>query len=204
MGEIRISESYKEDEIAPLFLQYRGQLQAQPAYIELYEDGRVIVDASAEKNSMPEVMYNGRARRYQVPNDLSVTGIDALLEEVKPLLQRVHDGRSIEWDGSNNVGHLTEDAIEAEEEIEKRIEKFSDEYFNTPYRVNVMSATDYVSSAVEEVLDEYRKADNRERYIEQIAQDAWDHDDTFLVWRDDLREYLDERLANEADDESES
>jgi hypothetical protein len=47
-----------------------------------------------------------------------VAKIEALAEQVKPLLDRVHAGHTTHFDGSNYKGHLTDDAQEASDAIE--------------------------------------------------------------------------------------
>ncbi len=42
-------------------------------------------------------------------------------EEIGELLQRVHDGHSVEWENGNQVGILDEDAIEAFEEFQSQL-----------------------------------------------------------------------------------
>jgi hypothetical protein len=55
---------------------------------------------------------------YTLPD---VMKIEALAEQVKPLLERVHAGYTTNWDGSNK-GRLTEDAQEASDAIERIFE----------------------------------------------------------------------------------
>jgi hypothetical protein len=57
---------------------------------------------------------------YTLPD---VSKIEAIAEQVKPLLDRVHAGHSTYWDGSNYRGRLTEDAEEASEEIDRIFEQ---------------------------------------------------------------------------------
>lgn len=43
--------------------------------------------------------------------------LESMCEKIMPFLQRVHDGHSVDWDGSNNVGRLTDDAKAAQDDI---------------------------------------------------------------------------------------
>lgn len=50
---------------------------------------------------------------------LTADAANGLMDEVAPLAQRVLDGADEEWNGSNNVGVFTDEAMEAWEEIER-------------------------------------------------------------------------------------
>jgi hypothetical protein len=111
------------DERAPLYCRYHGQTRPQGAYIELDEDGRVDANYDAEiGGAVPMAVWHGRTRRYSVTPYLSGSALVELVDEISPLLERVHDGLSEEWDGSNHVGTLTADARSADEAIRDRLE----------------------------------------------------------------------------------
>ena len=102
----------------PLYHRYTRQANAQPAYIELTESGDVCADISgAIGYSMSPEAWHGRTLSWEVNPALSVDEINDLLDEITPLLQTVHDGHDSEWDGSNYVGTLTEQARQASDEI---------------------------------------------------------------------------------------
>lgn len=44
---------------------------------------------------------------------------------LRALLERVHAGHSVDWNGSNMVGGLTDDATEASDEIERLLDKYA-------------------------------------------------------------------------------
>lgn len=114
-------------EVAPLFKQYDGQAMPQPAYVELTEDGQVTADWSGEiGGALPMTVWHGRTRRYRVPSAIKGSGLRALVERIQPLLERVHGGHLVEWDGSNLVGRLSDDAQAAEEQIERDIERLGE------------------------------------------------------------------------------
>lgn len=112
-------------EIAPLHHQYPGQCSVQPAYLELYEDGSVSADWDGEiGGGTPMNVWNGRSIRWSLPDSLTGEAVADFLarEDVAALLARIHEGHSVEWDGSNNVGRLTEDAAEAQQDLEQLIQ----------------------------------------------------------------------------------
>ena len=106
-----------------LFCQYSGQFQQQDCFVEL-DCGSGILRAAYNceiGNAVPFSVWHGHDRRYCIPC-LTADAANSLLEELAPLAQRVVDGYTSEWDGSNHVARFTEDARLAEEEIEAAIE----------------------------------------------------------------------------------
>ena len=69
-------------------------------------------------------VWNGKAQQWRTVLSQGcralpdVNAIEQLAEKLAPLLDRVRAGHSVEWNGSNNVGRLTDDAQEASEEID--------------------------------------------------------------------------------------
>lgn len=107
-------------EIAPLYCRYPGQTNPQPAYVEMDEAGYVFANYSGEiGNGEPAYVRYGRALRWGVPSDIDGDVLADLLErdDVIALLERIHAGHSAEWDGNNHVGHLDNDAQEANDEL---------------------------------------------------------------------------------------
>jgi len=104
----------------PLYHLYPQQFNPQDAYIRLDpEDAELSADWNVEVgNSIPMAVVHGRVLRYPVSCYLTADEVNALMESLIPLAQRVCDGYSEGWDGHNNVGRLTEDAEQASQEIE--------------------------------------------------------------------------------------
>ncbi|MFD0352928.1 hypothetical protein ACFVHW_04150 [Streptomyces sp. NPDC127110] len=115
--------------LAELHCHYDRQFEPQNVYIELdLESGLLHADYNAEVgNAVPFEVFHGRTRRYPIgsgedgqhdgPVIPSAEGANRLLEQLRPLAERVLNGSAIEWDGNNMVGRLDEDAVAAEEEI---------------------------------------------------------------------------------------
>lgn len=117
-------------EFAPLFNRYPGQTGAQPAFIEMTEDGDVSADYSGEiGNAVPMHVWHGRTLRWSVPAAVKGEALADFIEQpdVYELLGRIHAGHSVEWDGSNHVGQLDEDAQSASDELERLIESELDD-----------------------------------------------------------------------------
>jgi hypothetical protein len=124
-AEITIREL---DEGAPtrLLCVYPREQRPQPCYIALdLRDGQVWADYDGEVGTPPAVpatVWHGIVRRYTIP-PLQAAEANALMRELRPLLERVYRGGDIEWDGSNHRGVLSADALAAEAEIESVIER---------------------------------------------------------------------------------
>lgn len=112
-----------------LFVHYHGQSAPQPAYIELDTQHRTLsatYDAEVG-NAVPFSVRHGLDRRYGIPI-LTAEAANRVMREIAPLADRIIDGTEVEWDGNNNVAVLDDDAVAAEEEIEKLLGLPSQEY----------------------------------------------------------------------------
>jgi hypothetical protein len=103
--------------------QYPGQQQPQPVFAELdLETGELSTRYNPEiGNGVPMNVWNNRSMRFYFAGIPTVARANAAMREVAPLAQRVLDGASVVWNGSNYVGRLTDAAEDAAEEIEKRL-----------------------------------------------------------------------------------
>lgn len=97
---------------------YPGELSMQPCHIELdLESGELTADYNPEiGNAVPMRVFHGIVRWWSIPCLVS-TEANGLLEQITPLAERVLAGAAVEWNGSNNVAVLNEDAAQAEQEI---------------------------------------------------------------------------------------
>lgn len=125
-GELIVTEVISSPvTVSPVFLslycQYQGQSGPQPAYVTLSEEGVLSASYSREIGpGTPEPVWAGRASRWQIDPSLRAEAVNALLEEILPLAQRLHDRRIVRWDGRNRVGYLTPAARSTDEEIAER------------------------------------------------------------------------------------
>lgn len=122
---VRIIETASED---ALYRRYDGQSSPQPCYIELdLTNGTLSADYNSEVgNAVPSTVRNGFERRYDIP---AVTGsvADDLMRRIAPLADRILADWDSEWNGSNTVAVLGEDATEAENEIVEMLESDEDD-----------------------------------------------------------------------------
>lgn len=87
--------------------------------LRLDEVGNVDVYQDWDDNSTTEDCWNGRTLEWSIPGHPIGMILD---EEIVGLLQRVHDGHIIDWDGSNNVGTLNDDADAASNAISRLLD----------------------------------------------------------------------------------
>ena len=119
--EIAIKIDNLRGEIAPLYFRYPREINPQPAYVEMDEHGEVTADSTGEiGGAIPFSVFHGRTRRYGVASAVKGDALADYLEsgDARALFQRIYDGHSVEWDGNNNMGRLTEDAQQAEIDLE--------------------------------------------------------------------------------------
>jgi hypothetical protein len=100
----------------PLYCQYQGQHNPQPAYVTLdLDNGEINADYSGEiGNGMPMSVWNGVVRRYPIHNLLNASQIQEILEENLEAFQKIVDNSSVEWDGSNWIGKVNQQAHDIE------------------------------------------------------------------------------------------
>lgn len=111
-----------------LYDHYHGQTDRQPCHLEIDPEEREIsVDVDGEiGNAVPECVYHGRVLRIEIPL-LTPEAANRLMSEIVPLVERICDGHDVEWDGSNMVGSMDDDAQAAFDELESLIETWPSE-----------------------------------------------------------------------------
>jgi hypothetical protein len=145
----------------PCYLRYQGQTQPQPAFVELAEDGEVRASANPEiGNAVPSYVYHGRSIRWKIDPALRGEQIADAVERLAPLLEAIHQGHTVEWDGNNMTGRLTEEASAASDELERELE-------NVESDVNVWEVEDWLWSN-QTLLDVWPEG----KTLESAAQDA--------------------------------
>lgn len=92
MAYVKITH-LETDDLHPLWQQYDGQLNTQPAFIEHdTRDGSLSADYSGEVGGgMPEDVYYGWRRRYSISPHLTLDEINTLLDEVAAVLEKDPD-----------------------------------------------------------------------------------------------------------------
>lgn len=160
-----------EDNPAVLYFRYPGQLKPEPVYINLYlPTGRVWAEIGLMNGAQTFSQFHGIVRAYRI-DPLVASDVNLLMEGSRPLLQRVLDGSSIEWNGNNYVGVLNDDAQAAEDEIQDEISYGVT--FSTYEPVNVWQAAEYYQGASDSGhLAEYLgvTADSTDEDLQRIAE----------------------------------
>lgn len=114
-----------KDKVAPLCAMHKRQ--TYDAFVCLDEHGTCYfqLDPPWENGCSPEV-WHGRTLCWELPAESPGSLLHSILlrKSTLKLLQRVHDGHEIVWDGNNHVGVLNKSAKKASEKLE---EMFSDE-----------------------------------------------------------------------------
>ena len=129
------------NETLPVYLKYERQSSAQPAHIELSEDGVVTAGANPEiGNAVTMDVWHRRTLQWSINPRLTGAQIASAIQDAYTLLERIHAGHTIEWDGSNMSGTLTDDAGDASAALARRLDKLHCE-------VNVWSADDWLWTA---------------------------------------------------------
>jgi len=122
------------DDIRVLDANANGRTPYDTLVLDIDEDGKVslwINTVYGSNDGIPFSVWHGRTRRYTLGRGRGVVALDWLRDQLSDggslatLIDRVIAGHSVEWDGSNMRGHLTDDASEAEDEIERWIEQNS-------------------------------------------------------------------------------
>lgn len=132
-----------EREPAPLYCRYPGQARPQPAYIEL-DCINGTVDARFNiriGNGVPQTVWSGWVRRYDVPPTISGKALAALLEstEFAGLTKRIYEGSGIRCVGIKFVAGLNDDAREAENALKALLSKLGGDSL-----VNLHSVHDWI------------------------------------------------------------
>ncbi len=142
---IIIQTSNLRGQKAPLYRVYPRQLRPQPAYVEMDEDGNVSADYSGEiGNGAPSCVWHKRTLRWSVPAEVNGDSLADYLEDAETiaLLERVHAGHSVEWDGNNHVGQLDEDATAAAAVLERDL----GQHANDLTLMEIWPAADWISA----------------------------------------------------------
>ena len=93
---------------APLYCKYYNQSQPQTAELTInFKNNTIGVDYDGNiGNSQSMDSWHGREISFTVPNDLSQSQCENLLETVKPMAEKLAESYSEEWDGSNYKGKI--------------------------------------------------------------------------------------------------
>lgn len=140
-----MAKTIKLNEVTAKYALY-GQFdgQTKDCYIWLDCDSATMGAAynSEIGNAVPSDVYHGLVRRYYLPYPIYSDSANGLMADILPLAQRVCAGFEVVWDGHNHVGKLSDDALQAESEIEHLIEQSLDEESDA---IKVWDAADWLA-----------------------------------------------------------
>ena len=146
---------------APLYSRYATQCTPQPAFVEMDETGNVSADYSGEiGNAVPSYVWHGRTLRWPVSSCVNGPALADTLEELRTSFAELHDQHTIEWDGSNYVGRLTEKGSDIRESIEIVLSQVDEdhiwsagEYLSPGHIDNLWPVGTTLSSAVASIIE---------------------------------------------------
>ncbi len=146
------------DNPAALFHRYPSEPDPQPVNLVIdLRDGTVFCDWKNEpgRTCMPASVFHGRVRWYRIPV-LTAAAANRLLDDALPYAQRILTGSHIDFDGSNHVGYLNDDAASAEVALTDMIERRYPDDAASPDAVTEWQAADFFSgSDDDDACDEY-------------------------------------------------
>jgi len=104
---------------------YPTQTTQQELFLEIYQNGTIEVDVNPEiGNSVPSKVWHREILRCGIPSGMTRSDIKEFYRANKSLFAIIVKGFTSEWNGSNHVGVLTDEAQEALEEIEYKLYSF--------------------------------------------------------------------------------
>lgn len=166
-----------------LYCMYSQQYEPQPAYVEINEQGKVTADYSGEiGNGVPFAVWHNRTLRFAVPSTVDCDTLVEYLEsaECRALLDRIHAGHQVDWDGSNYVGVLTDDAKAAAEELR-------DTLVDMP-TVEIWTPAEYLFSASK--LADVWSGKSLDEIVPELERDIAQQLDPYSVLRGSVRAAL--------------
>lgn len=91
-------------------------------------DGEIDIKLAYSIDGIPKDIWNGVVRGYPIPHSADK---DSLIEHINTgkfdvLFESIVAGATVEWDGSNYRGHLTDSALEAEEVLLSTLADYMD------------------------------------------------------------------------------
>ncbi|MFC7409449.1 hypothetical protein [Hydrogenophaga atypica] len=159
--------------VAPLCVMHGGQ--TYDAFLCLDEHGKCSfqLDPPWETGCSAEVWHD-RTLRWELPAGVNGSNIYRLLMDASTiqLLQRVHEGHEIVWDGNNYSGVLDDDAQEASDELETL---FGDEITEASLWT-IWEVDDWLWCSGQSLLDNWPNGLTLAEAAQKIIEDAVSQD----------------------------
>lgn len=118
-----------EVEAKDLHCKYQGQSDQQRVYLEINpENDTMTMWFDGEiGNAVPVAVYNGRILRCYFPTNYIPRDPNEFMRVRSEEIDAIISGHSVEWDGSNHVGKLTDEAQETLDKLRDEIECMNDD-----------------------------------------------------------------------------
>ena len=178
------------DKHAPLYHRYRREAKPQGAYLELDPHARTAsLDYDAEVGgAVPMALWHHQLVRVSVTPYLSLDQCRELAVDASPLLQRICDGYSQDWDGYNKIGTYTDDARAAKEDLETLCSEIEGD-------AQVMDPADYLADCP--TADLIQDGESPEEAAQRHQDEAWA--DQTIILDGDVAEAIDRILVRRHD-----
>ena len=175
---------------ADLLCIYPREQAPQPCYVALdIRTGRLWADYNSEiGNAVPSDVWHGLTRRYEIP-PMSASVANALMEQLRPLAQRVYRGADDLWNGHNRLAVLDVDAAEAEAEIEDIVERERE----AGRSLHWWEAADWFSPITGELREALAAGRTVDELVNEYDGDGLTEDHPVVIG---IREYLDNLSAD--------
>jgi len=200
---VQVNYVYQYDPI-PVYNHYPVMAQAQPAFVELTDKGELRVDWLSDidnASSFSEQVLNNQVFRWEIPNDLSGEGVNALMNDIKGFANKLHSGLTVEWDGQKMVRRLNDDAKNAFEQIKIICNKTMEG--NREYdRSNIQDAVDWIAGDFNNVVKEYKEIedfDKKQEYMQDLVETA-KQQGIVLAHIEELEEQIKRNIFNSTED----
>ncbi|TMZ67395.1 hypothetical protein EMG21_28710 [Klebsiella pneumoniae] len=193
-------------EPAELYHHYQGQTEPQPCYIELdLSERTLLADYNAEiGNGIPMRVYHGLVRRYPIPA-LTAEAANRVMEQIRPLAERICSDSEEIWDGSNHVARIGDDAAAAEAEIRRLLGLDGHEPHLIDYDSDQVSVWDIDGATNGNEADEYNITatttdDRLDEIEEEIRKDLAEVSGSGVAVLEGVGEYLRQLRDDAAED----
>lgn len=131
-------------------------------------------------NSTSSERWNGRELYWYVPGYPSDHDMREWIEDNMPMLEKIVSGHTVEWDGNNHKGYLSDAARQHVDDLEQELNSgYLGNYWET------WSVDDWLDPVIGEITAEMTD----ERLVELVEE--WQPEDHIvLVGRLDILEYI--------------
>ena len=180
-------------QLAPLYKRFNGQTQPQIAYLEIDLAERTMTAEYNPEigNAVPAAVWHRRVLRVSVSPYVHGTMLADQMEstDLLALVAAVCDGHNIEYDGSNRVGVLTEDAALALNEMESICDDLTSECAITVCTPDEwIPSLDYTSITADTTDEQITKL--AAEYVANAERDMTLIDGDMADWLTELRRRL--------------